>query len=144
MGAIFLDLTKVFDCVNHNILLQKFDCYGLRGGAHEWIKSFLCSRTQQVRVNDTLSSKGLITIGVPQGSILEPQLFSIYVNDLPNSISSCDINVHADNTELHYSNSQLERVEEVLQGELVKVSDWLTVNGFKLNIGKSVCMLIGT
>ena len=107
-------------------------------------KEFLCSRTQQVCVNDTLSSKGLITIGVPQGSILGPLLFSIYVNDLPNSISSCDINMYADDTELHYSNSQLERVEEVLQGELVKVSDWLTVNGFKLNIGKSVCMLIGT
>jgi len=52
--------------------------------------------------------------------------------------------MYADDTELHYTNSQLEQVEEVLQGDLVKVSDWLTVNGFKLNIGKSVCMLIGT
>jgi len=59
------DLTKAFDCINHNILLQKLDCYGIRGGAHEWIESFLCSRTQQVHVNDTLSSKGIITIGVP-------------------------------------------------------------------------------
>jgi len=66
------------------------------------------------------------------------------VNDLPNSISSCDINMYADDTELHYSNSQLERVEEVLQSDLIRVSDWMIVNGFKSNIAKSVCMLIGT
>ena len=144
VGAIFLDLTKAFDCVNHNILLQKLDCYGIRGGAYEWIESFLCNRTQQVSVKDALSSKGLVTIGVPQGSILGPLLFSIYVNDLPNSITLCDVNMYADDTELHYSSSQLERVEQVLQNGLEEVSNWMSVNGFKLNIDKSVCMLIGT
>ena len=144
VGAIFLDLTKAFDCVNHNILLQKLDCYGIRGGAYEWIESFLCNRTQQVSVKDSLSSKGLVTIGVPQGSILGPLLFSIYVNDLPNSITLCDVNMYADDTELHYSSSQLERVEQVLQNGLEEASNWMSVNGFKLNIDKSVCTLIGT
>ena len=72
-------------------------------------------------VQNTLSSKGLITIGVPQGSILGP-LFSIYyVNDLPNI---CDINMYADDTELHYCHSQIQRVEQVLQNEIEQVSNW--------------------
>jgi len=100
------------------------------------------NRPQQISVNNTLSSKGFITIGVPQGSILGPLLFSIYVNNLPNSISSCDDNMYADNTELHCSGSQLERVEQVLQDELAKVSDWMNLNWTLVR--KSVCMLIGT
>ena len=91
-----MDLAKAFDCVNHDILLQKLDHHGIRGGAYGWMASFLSGRTQQVHVQNTLSSKGLITIGVPQGSILGPLLFSIYVNDLPNSINTCDINMYAD------------------------------------------------
>ena len=63
--AIFMDLAKAFDSVNHDILLQKLDHYGIRGGAYGWMASFLSGRTQQVRVQNTLSSKGLITIGVP-------------------------------------------------------------------------------
>ena len=107
VGAIFLDLAKAFDCVNHDILLQKLDHYGIKGGAYEWMKSFLCGRTQQVCVQNTFSSRGWVTVGVPQGSILGPLLFSIYVNDLPNSVNTCDINMYADDTELYYCCSHL-------------------------------------
>ena len=92
---------------------------------------------------NTLSSRELITIGVPQGSVLGSLLFSIYcANELPNSINICDINMYADDTELHYCHSQLQRVEQVLQTELEQVYNWLAVNGFKLSIAKSMCMLI--
>ena len=73
-----------------------------------------------------------------------PLLFSIYVNDLPNSVNTCDINMFADDTELHYCHSHLQRVEEVLQNELEQVSNWMTVNRLKLNVDKSLCMLVGT
>ena len=73
-----------------------------------------------------------------------PLLFSMYANDLPNSISSCDINMYADDTELHYCHSQLQRAEQVLQNEVERVSDWMAVNRLKLNVTKSVCMLIGS
>ena len=129
VGAIFLDLAKAFDCVNHDILLQKLDHYGIKGGAYEWMKSFLCGRTQQVCVQNTFSSWGWVTVGVPQGSILGPLLFSIYyVNDLPNSVNTCDINTYADDTELHYCCSHLQEVERVLQNELERVSNWMVVN----------------
>ena len=144
VGAIFLDLAKAFDYVNHDILLQKLDHYGIKGGAYEWMKSFLCGRTQQVCVQNIFSSRGWVTVGVPQGPILGPLLFSIYVNDLPNSLNTCDINMYADDTELHYCCSHLQKMEQVLQTELERVSNWMVVNRLKLNVNKSMCMLIGS
>ena len=94
---------------------------------------------QQVTFHGCLSASGSIKVGVPQGSILGPLLFSIYVNDLPNAISLSDINMYADDTELHFSNSDLSVVEKTLQAD---VSAWLVVNRLKLNTSKSLCMLI--
>ena len=111
---------------------------------YEWMKSILCGRTQQVYVQNTFPSRGWVTVGVPQGSILGPLLFSIYVNDLPNSVNTCDINMYADDTELHYCCSHLQEVERVIQNELERVSNWMVVNRLKLNVNKSMCMLIGS
>ena len=91
-----------------------------------------------------MSSSGHITVGVPQGSILGPLLFSIYVNDLPNAISSSDVNMFADDTEIHFSHGDLLTVEQTLQTDLQSVSAWLVTNKLKLNIVKSLCMLIGS
>jgi len=83
-------------------------------------------------------------MGVPQGSILGPLLFSIYVNDLPSAISLSDINMYADDTEIHFSNNDLSVVEKALQTDVDNVSVWLVVNRLKLNVSKSLCMLIGS
>jgi len=100
---VFLDLAKAFAWADHTILLQTLVSYGFSESAHSWLRSFLNNKTQQVTYGGCLSSSGFIKVEVPQGSILGPLFFfSIYVNDLPNVISSYDINKYADDTGLHF------------------------------------------
>ena len=100
--GVFIDLQKAFDTVNHNILLDKLDSYGVRGMAKNWIKSHLASRQQFVSIDGVESDKEYIFHGVPQGSVLGPLLFTIYINDMYMCIRNSTAFHFADDTNLLY------------------------------------------
>ncbi len=101
--SIFIDLSKAFDTLNHSILLHKLQYYGFCGSAHDLMKSYLSNRKQYVDMDGTTSDCLSISIGVPQGSILGPLLFLIYMNDIANSSSVFNFLLYADDTTLSNS-----------------------------------------
>ena len=101
--GIFVDLSKAFDTVNHKILLQKLDHYGFRGKTNNLLQSYLSNRKQYVEINGTKSNHRPITCGVPQGSVLGPLLFLIYINDLPNCCQSGNTRIFADDTTVFFN-----------------------------------------
>ena len=112
-ASVFLDFAKVFDTVNHQILLSKLENYGIRGPAKEWFESYLKNRHQIVKIGDTLSDKMQIVCGVPQGSILGPILFLLYINDIKNSSKILKFFLYADDTStllISKSNQKLESI----------------------------------
>ena len=109
--GLYLDLSKAFDCVDHSILLHKMSHYGIRGLANKWFKSYLEDRYQNTYVNDTFSEPHLVKTGVPQGSVLGPILFLIYVNDIANSVNKGNVRLFADDTNLFFSSKSTQRLQ---------------------------------
>ena len=134
--GIFLDLSKAFDTVNHGILLKKLYFYGIRGKCHAWIKDYLSNRKQIVKYDQIRSSEKTVTCGVPQGSILGPLLFLIYINDLNNSTTKLSTILFADDTNLFCSGKDIYELESIVNTELTRVQEWLTLNQLTLNIKK--------
>ena len=141
-GICFLDLSKCFDSINHTILLHKLTKYGVVGDAHNWFKNYLHNRSQYVCLNGTKSEESQIKIGVPQGSVLGPILFLLYVNDLSHEIKHSACNFYADDSMLYYSDCDHEVVNEKLQNDLQHVIKWLDKNRLCLNSKKSGVMSI--
>ena len=143
-AAAFLDVSKVFDCVNHDILPSKLACYEVMDNSLVWFASYLSGRRQWVNLQRSFSDWGMIRAGVPQGSILGPLLFSIYMNDLPSVVHGCHLNMYADDMELHCSSGDLFSAQRCLQCDLDSIEFWLSTNQLSLNVGKSHVMLIGS
>lgn len=143
VGCVFLDLKKAFDCVDHDIMLAKLPYYGIRKESLQWFRDYLQGRTQRVCLGDSISDLGEISIGVPQGSVLGPLLFSVYINDLPNVIKSSNVLLYADDTAIYSSNPFLDCLQSDLQKALNAISEWMLSNKITVNLSKSVSMLIG-
>ena len=135
--GIFCDLSKAFDTLDHQILLKKLDHYGIRGKMLSWIKSYLSDRTQFVDLNGVLSKPEKMLVGVPQGSILGPLLFLIYVNDLPAALEKVTPVIYADDTNLIIKGKDLQALIRILNSELEILSDYFKANKLKLNVDKT-------
>lgn len=138
--TIFLDLAKAFDTVDHKLLLAKLERYGIRGKAWSLIKSYLENRKHLVSINGTKSSYLTLKIGVPQGSVLGPLLFLLFINDLPKN-TNFHVKLFADDTFLALEASNAKELEIMVNREMKKVSNWLTSNKLTLNVSKTKFML---
>jgi hypothetical protein len=139
--GVFIDLQKAFDTVDHMILLDKLNKYGVRGLANSWFKSYLSNRKQFVSILGIKSEIKAIKHGVPQGSVLGPLLFILYINDLYTAISKSSTFLFADDTCLLYSHSNLKTIQKNLNYDLRSLFRWLCASKISLNATKTEVVL---
>ena len=135
--SIFLDFSKAFDTISHDILMNKLEYMGFRGPLHSWLTSFFSNRRQYVDVGSSSSYSLPITIGVPQGSTLGPLLFILYINDMENSLSNMSIIHFADDSTLHTRLRRNSNITTLVNYELYSINNWLQANKLFLNIEKN-------
>ena len=140
--AIFLDFSKAFDTICHDILLKKLEHMGFRGPIHQWIKSFLLNRKQFVSVGDRSSEILDTKMGVPQGSTLGPLFFILYINDMSNTIENLSIVHFADDSTLHTPLHRNMNIAPQINTKLSLVNNWLLANKLHLNMGKTKYMIL--
>ncbi len=143
-GVLFLDLKKAFDCLNHNILLSKLWGAGLMESSVDWFRSYLVGRTQLTKVNGVLSEERPVQYGVPQGSILGPLLFVMYINDLPQHLGDSRVHLYADDTAIMVTAINLETRKGQLNSRLTEAVEWMNLNHLTLNLAKCKVMMFGT
>ena len=138
---VLIDLQKAFDTVDHDILLSKLKAIGV--DSVDWFRSYLSDRSQCVEVNGVRSEFLPINCGVPQGSILGPQLFLLYINDLSISVN-CQLSLYADDSALFFAHSDPSVIANRLSVELSNCRRWLIDNRLSLHVGKTECVIFGT
>ena len=134
--ATFIDLRKAFDSVHHGILISKFNKFGIRGLPAKLLTNYLSNRNQSTIINGVKSDTEPITCGVPQGSILGPLLFLMFINDLP-QYTNFDVRLFADDACLIYTDTNYQNLQNVVNSELNKVNNYLTINKLSINYDKS-------
>ena len=144
MGLVFIDLTKAFDTVDHGILCRKLEHYGVLDCELAWFQSSLLNRKQFCRVNGVDSFFENIDIGIPQGSCLGPQLFLIYINDLPQAVQHSNVHMYADDTSICHQSYNLAQLNEAINSDLKQLDTWLKGNKLFLNVVKKKLVSIST
>ena len=139
--GLFLDFSKAFETVDHDIMLCKLSYNGLRGNALKWFESYLRGRQQYVTYNGVSSMKNTISCGVPHGSILGPLLFLLYINDLSAACKFFSPILFAVVTNLFFSGTNMEIMEKEINEELIHISLWLKINKLSLNVKKTHYMV---
>ena len=139
--AVFLDLSKAFDTVDHQILLKKLEHYGVRGVPLLWFKNYLIGRKQFVKYQSYESNLQNLEYGVPQGSVLGPLLFIIYMNDLISSLSICKAILFADDTTIYITGKDKKELFFEMNSELLSLTEWFNANKLSLNISKTNYMV---
>ena len=143
-GTVFLDLSKAFDLVDHEKLFQKLKLYHFHNSSLEWFKSYLEDRSQKVAISGMLSKSRNISIGVPQGSVLGPLLFIIFINDLPLCTHHSTTNMFADDSTLTATGKTTDEIATNLTADLNNVQEWCAQNSMSLNVSKTKAMLFSS
>ena len=139
--GVFLDFSKAFDTVDHKIILQKLEMYGVNGASLKWFESYLSESTQYVTYNSVKYARERVNCGVPQGSILGPLLFLLYINDLSSVSEYCYSVLFADDTNVFISGENVNVLCSRLNEELEDIREWLCCNKLSLNVSKTHYML---
>lgn len=139
--TIFIDFSKAFDCINHNILLSKLNHYGIRGHILKLIQSYLTNRFQCVTINNSNSNLALITSGIPQGSVLGPLLFNIFINDIVNATKISNFIIYADDVTLSTVSSDITDLIRKSNLSLSLLDSWSRINQIFINSKKTKFML---
>ena len=144
-GVVFLDICKAFDSVNHQILLEKLETqFGIHDTELKWFQSYLKDRKQVCFVNEQTSSARKIICGIPQGSILGPLLFLLYINDMPDILEKTTPCLYADDTQIYSSSHDYDTLVENLNMDLANIQKWLAKNKLKSHAKKTKVMFIGS
>ncbi len=143
-GLLFVDISKAFDSINHKVLLGKLGNMALSSKALKWFRSYLIDRKQSVSINGEMSDPRSVVLGVPQGSILGPLLFNIYVNSLPNAVENTRVILYADDAVLIFAASTPYELQKILERDFSLICNWYSDNRLTLNIKKTKFLLAGS
>ena len=142
LGTVLIDLSKAFDSIDHSLLMKKLQAYGVEDVEHRWFADYLSARKQRVTIDGVVSEWSSVIKGVPQGSILGPLLFNIFVNDLPDVVKHSSINLYADDATIYVSDRDPATVSMRLSEDLARILQWIEANGMRMNIAKTQLMVL--